>query len=217
MPEQPKNPMAKKVLKGCGGCAAAFLLLGVLGGIASTCTGGPKTQTVEPPKQVQAAEPQAAPDPFGKVLEEVRDGHHIESAAVSMIEGKAKLDLVISSDLVVSGNNYILVTAGYIEQALRKVRATGKLGDLWIVVVTLKAPFVDKFGNKSQGPAIRYTFKGEDLVRINWDNMDQQHLLEFADPEWLHIEGAMMAKEYAKTGNHAAWAPTFCRIAIFGK
>lgn len=221
MADEGKTSTGKKVLKGCGWSFAVFVALGIIGGIGMTCEGQPKpaAQATAP---VQAAPAPALPAPspldtLNKAMDEVREMPHVESANVSMVEGKLKLDLVISQNIVTSGNNYILTTAGDIERAFKAFKVTGKMDSLWVAVVTLKAPLADGYGNKSQAPVLRYSFKGEDLAKINWEGMDQQHLLEFATPEWLHLEGAAMAKDYAKTGNHAAMAPTYCRIAILGR
>lgn len=217
MAEDGKSSTGKKVLKGCGWTFAAFMALCIIGGIGMTCEGQPKPQA---PVQASQAPTPPAPSPLdtlNNAMGEVREAHNVESATASMIEGKLKLDLVISHTVITSGNNFILTTAGDIEGAFKVLKATGKMDSLWVAVVTLKAPMQDRYGNKMQAPVLRYTFKGEDLVQINWDNMDQQHLLEFASPEWLQLEGAIMAKEYAQTGKHAAWAPTFCRVALYGK
>lgn len=178
------------------------LAISLLGLIACETTPAPALDT-----------PQGRLSAVQKALEDISG---LESASASLVEGKVKVDLVVSPTSAWDGDTYILTTAGTIERAFKSLGESKQLGNVWMGVVTLKAPLVDTYGNKSQTPVLRYAFRGEDLSKINWDEMVQQRLLEFTTPTWLHLEGAKMAKEYARDPSHADAAPTFCRIATLG-
>ncbi len=210
---------------GCLGCFGGLLFLGGVAAIVESATAKP-TQGATQPQAAQTAsiaveqkhlDPIVDSSQLESGLASVRDAAGIESAGISFVEGKAKLDLVISPKVVVDGNNFILTTAGKINSALKAFQSSVGFDRIWLVVVTLKAPLVDRYGNTTQEPVLRYMFEGSELAKINWNDMVQQRLLEFAQPEWLHLEGARMAKEYALEDHHAELAPTFCRIAIYGR
>lgn len=68
--------------------------------------------------------------------------------------------------------------------------ALGRSGDLSPQGVTVMVGVTDSFGQKTQAPALRFTWSASDLTRVSWPGMNGYTTLDLSRPEILSRYGA---------------------------
>lgn len=100
-----------------------------------------------------------------------------------------------------------------VSSAADRALALGKSGKLESSGVTVMIGVTDRYGAQSQAPALRFTWRTDDLKRVSWDGMRSYPLLDLSTPEILSRHGARALGNWCidpEGENGKALTPTLC-------
>ncbi len=94
---------------------------------------------------------------------------------------------------------------------LKALQESGRLGTTSGVTFEVTAKMTDKYGNSNVDSLMTMRFQGDDLRRVNWENMDDWKVMGLCHAFARTKEAEGILIEFSQTSTMRAFAPGFAR------
>ena len=180
-----------KIVKIVGYVLYAFIILMIIGAMAPSEDTGTTTSDASEDKEAttsdasdakKTADVESSGTLTASDVEDMLPGGVGDPVDVT-VDGK-DVNIVMPFKDNAFGSEYILM--GTRDDAVDIFKKLFKDSRVSSVTVSSQVPLVDKYGNDKTGTGTRYMMTSSTATKINWDNFNNDNLVDVADSAYIH-------------------------------
>lgn len=169
-----------KIVKIVGYVLYAFIILMIIGAMAPS--EDKETTTSDASDAKKTADVESSGTLTASDVEDMLPGGVGDPVDVT-VDGK-DVNIVMPFKDNAFGSEYILM--GTRDDAVDIFKKLFKDSRVSSVTVSSQVPLVDKYGNDKTGTGTRYMMTSSTATKINWDNFNNDNLVDVADSAYIH-------------------------------
>ena len=177
-----------KIVKIVGYVLYAFIILMIIGAMAPSEDTGATTSDVSEDKETTTSDAKNTADVESSGVltaadvEDMLPGGVGDPVDVTVDEEDVNIVMPFKDNAF--GSEYILM--GTRDDAVDIFKKLFKDSRVSSVTVSSQVPLVDKYGNDKTGTGTRYMMTSSTATKINWDNFNNDNLVDVADSAYIH-------------------------------
>ena len=177
-----------KIVKIVGYVLYAFIILMIIGAMAPSEDTGTTTSDVSEDKETTTSDAKNTADVESSGVLTAADVEDMLPGGVGdpvdvTVDGE-DVNIVMPFKDNAFGSEYILM--GTRDDAVDIFKKLFKDSRVSSVTVSSQVPLVDKYGNDKTGTGTRYMMTSSTATKINWDNFNNDNLVDVADSAYIH-------------------------------
>ena len=177
-----------KIVKIVGYVLYAFIILMIIGAMAPSEDTGTTTSDVSEDKETTTSDAKNTADVESSGVltaadvEDMLPGGVGDPVDVTVDEEDVNIVMPFKDNAF--GSEYILM--GTRDDAVDIFKKLFKDSRVSSVTVSSQVPLVDKYGNDKTGTGTKYMMTSSTADKINWDNFNNENLVDVADSAYIH-------------------------------
>ncbi len=177
-----------KIVKIVGYVLYAFIILMIIGAMAPSEDTGATTSDVSEDKETTTSDAKNTADVESSGVltaadvEDMLPGGVGDPVDVTVDEEDVNIVMPFKDNAF--GSEYILM--GTRDDAVDIFKKLFKDSRVSSVTVSSQVPLVDKYGNDKTGTGTKYMMTSSTADKINWDNFNNENLVDVADSAYIH-------------------------------
>ncbi len=177
-----------KIVKIVGYVLYAFIILMIIGAMAPSEDTGATTSDVSEDKETTTSDAKNTADVESSGVLTAADVEDMLPGGVGdpvdvTVDGE-DVNIVMPFKDNAFGSEYILM--GTRDDAVDIFKKLFKDSRVSSVTVSSQVPLVDKYGNDKTGTGTKYMMTSSTADKINWDNFNNENLVDVADSAYIH-------------------------------